>query len=74
MNRNKIFSSNTYTVILENGLDDLYNIVKTNWGCSSVQIKYVYDEKTNCWNVCLTNKLGEIFAMIGTLNFNPNEN
>lgn len=74
MNNNKIFSSNTYTVILENGLDDLYNIVKTNWSCSSVQIKYVYDEKTNCWNVCLTNKLGEIFAMIGTLNFNPNEN
>ena len=76
MNKNKIFrfNSNTYTVILENGIEDLYNIVRTNWGCSPIQIKYIYNKKTNYWDVYLTNKLGETFAMAGTLNFDPNEN
>ena len=74
MNKNKLFSDGTLTVDLENGIDDLHYKIKEKWSCNPSQIKYRYDEENKYWRVYLTNKLGETFAMIGAINFNPNEN
>ena len=73
MSQNKLFSYDKCTVDLQNGMSDLYHIIKQLWNVNPCQVRIDYNEDKKYWEVRLTNKLGETFAFVGTINFDPNE-
>lgn len=74
MSDSKLFTDGKYTVDLQKGLEDLYYIIQAKWSVGPNQVKFVHDEVNKYWRVQLTNKTGEMFAEVGVINFNPNEN
>jgi hypothetical protein len=72
----KIYNAVSTDVDLEDTIEvtdiqDVYDIIRSCWGVQSFQVKFKYNEYSNFYEIALTNKLGEIFAWIGDLNFNP---
>lgn len=74
----KIYNSVSTDVDLEDkievsNIDEVYEIIRGCWGVQSFQVKFKYNEYSSFYEVVLTNKVGEPFAWIGDLNFNPYE-
>lgn len=75
----KIFT--VYNLVPEsdaNGIEvsttkELYDIINGYWNVGPSQIQFDYNKYAKSYDVRLTNKLGEAFALIGDLNFNPYE-
>ncbi len=53
--------------------EELYNIIRKYWNVGPSQIKFDYNEYAKMYDVRLTSKTGETFAIIGDINFNPYE-
>lgn len=53
--------------------EDLYDIIRIYWNVGPSQIKFDYNEYAKSYDVRLTSKTGETFALIGDINFNPYE-
>lgn len=72
----KIFT--IYNPVLEsdtNGIEisiieKLYNVIRKYWNVEPSQIQFDYNEYTKLYDVRLTSKIGEIFALIGNIHFN----
>lgn len=74
----KIYNAVSTDVDLEDkievaNIDEVYDIIRGCWGVQSSQVKFKYNEYSKFYEIVLTNKLGESFAWIGDLNFNPYE-
>lgn len=74
----KIYNAVSTDVDLEDkievsNIDEVYEIIRGCWGVQSFQVKFKYNEYSKFYEIVLTNKLGEGFAWIGDLNFNPYE-
>ena len=74
----KIYNAVSTDVDLEDkievsNIDEVYEIIRGCWGVQSFQVKFKYNEYSRFYEIVLTNKLGEAFAWIGDLNFNPYE-
>lgn len=54
-------------------IEELYNIIRKYWNVGPSQIQFDYNEYTKLYDVRLTSKTGETFALIGDINFNPYE-
>lgn len=54
-------------------IEELYNVIRKYWNVGPSQIQFDYNKYANSYNVRLTNKTGETFALIGSINFNPYE-
>lgn len=72
----KIYKSISTDVDLEGmfevkDIQHVYEIIRKYWGVQSFQVKFKYNKYTKFYEVILTNKLGEVFAVIGDINFNP---
>lgn len=72
----KIYNSISTNVDLEgmfevSNVNEVYNIIRKHWGVQSFQVKFRYNEYSKFYEVTLTNKVGETFAWIGDINFNP---
>lgn len=75
----KIFT--IYNLVPESNVDgfevstteDLYDIIRIYWNVGPSQIKFDYNEYAKMYDVRLTSKTGETFAIIGDINFNPYE-
>lgn len=72
----KIYNSISTDVDLEGmfevkDIQHVYEIIRKYWGVQPFQVKFKYNEYTKFYEVILTNKLGEVFAVIGDINFNP---
>lgn len=59
-----------------NNVDDVINYISEEFGVTKNQIRFTkynnslsYDD---IYSIDLYNKLGELFAIVGTINFNPN--
>lgn len=53
---------------------ELLEFIRKHWGVGSTQVRFEYNENIEldeCYVVKLTNKVGETFAWIGDINFNP---
>lgn len=53
---------------------ELLQFIRKHWGVGSTQVRFEYNENIEldeCYVVKLTNKVGETFAWIGDINFNP---
>lgn len=53
--------------------EELYSIINKYWNVRPSQIQFDYNEYAKLYNVKLTSKTGETFALIGDINFNPYE-
>lgn len=53
--------------------EELYYIIREYWNVGPSQIKFDYNEHAKMYDVRLTSKTGETFALIGNINFNPYE-
>jgi hypothetical protein len=51
--------------------EELYNIIRKYWNVGPSQIQFDYNEYAKLYDVRLTSKTGETFALIGDINFNP---
>jgi hypothetical protein len=62
----RIFKSDKISIDVtdENGQKVLYNYLRTEYGVSENQVWVDEDER-----IWLTNKVGEKFAMVGTINY-----
>lgn len=74
----KIYNAVSTDVDLEDkievsNIDEVYEIIRRCWGVQSFQVKFKYNEYSKFYEIVLRNKLGEPFAWIGDLNFNPYE-
>ena len=75
----KIFT--IYTLVPESEADgievstteELYNIIRKYWNVGPSQIQFDYNKYAKLYDVRLTSKTGETFALIGDINFNPYE-
>lgn len=54
-------------------IEELYNIIRKYWNVGPSQIQFDYNEYAKSYDVRLTSKTGETFALIGDINFNPYE-
>lgn len=54
-------------------IEELYNVIRKYWNVGPSQIQFDYNEYAKSYDVRLTNKTGETFALIGDINFNPHE-
>jgi hypothetical protein len=54
-------------------VEELYNVTRKYWNVGPSQIQFDYNEYAKSYNVRLTSKTGETFALIGDINFNPYE-
>jgi hypothetical protein len=54
-------------------IEELYNIINKYWNVGPSQIQFDYNKYAKSYNVRLTSKTGETFALIGDINFNPYE-
>ena len=54
-------------------IEELYNIIREYWNVGPSQIQFDYNEYAKSYDVKLTSKTGETFALIGDINFNPYE-
>ena len=54
-------------------IEELYNIIRKYWNVGPSQVQFDYNKHANLYDVRLTNKTGETFALIGNINFNPYE-
>lgn len=50
---------------------ELYDIINRYWNVGPSQIQFDYNEYAKSYDVRLTSKTGETFALIGDINFNP---
>jgi hypothetical protein len=64
---------NNYNTIVVRDIDEVYDIIRGYWGVQSFQVKFKYNDYSKFYEIALTNKLGETFAWIGDINFNPYE-
>lgn len=72
----KIYNAVSTDIDLEDtievsNIDEVYDIIRSYWKVQSFQVKFKYNEYSKFYEIALTNKLGETFAWIGDLNFNP---
>jgi hypothetical protein len=54
-------------------IEELYNIIRKYWNVGPSQVQFNYNEYAKSYDVRLTSKTGETFALIGDINFNPYE-
>lgn len=54
-------------------IEELYNIIRKYWNVGPSQVYFDYNEYAKLYDVRLTSKTGETFALIGDINFNPYE-
>lgn len=54
-------------------IEELYNIIRKYWNVGPSQVRFNYNEYAKLYDVRLTSKTGETFALIGDINFNPYE-
>lgn len=57
-------------------IQELFEFIYKHWCVGSTQVSFEYNENielNECYIVKLTYKLGETFAWIGDINFNPYE-
>lgn len=74
----KIYNSVSTDVDLDGMIEvadtkEVYNIIRKYWNVGPIQVKFKYNDYSKFYEVILTNKVGETFAYIGDLNFNPYE-
>lgn len=74
----KIYNSVSTDVDLDGMIEvadtkEVYNIIRKYWNVGPTQVKFKYNDYSKFFEVILTNKVGETFAYIGDLNFNPYE-
>jgi hypothetical protein len=74
----KVYNAVSTDVDLEDSIvvrdiDEVYDIIRGYWGVQSFQVKFKYNDYSKFYEIALTNKLGETFAWIGDINFNPYE-
>lgn len=76
----KIYNSVSQDLYFENQFievqnrNELFEFIRKHWGVGPTQIRFEYNENIEldeCYVVKLTNKIGETFAWIGDINFNP---
>lgn len=74
----KIYNSVSTDVDLEGMFEvadtnEVYKIIRKYWNVGPIQVKFEFNDYSKFFEVILTNKVGETFAYIGDLNFNPYE-
>lgn len=52
---------------------ELYDVIRKYWNVGPSRIQFDYNEYAKSYDVRLTSKTGETFALIGDINFNPYE-
>jgi len=76
----KIYNSVSQDLYFENQFievqnrNELFEFIRKHWGVGPTQVRFEYNENIEldeCYVVKLTNKIGETFAWIGDINFNP---
>ena len=76
----KIYNSVSQDLYFENQFieiqnrNKLFEFIRKHWGVGPTQVRFEYNENIEldeCYVVKLTNKVGETFAWIGDINFNP---
>ena len=79
----KIYNSVSQDLYFENQFievhnkSELFEFIRKHWGVGPTQVHFEYNENIEldeCYVVKLTNKVGETFAWIGDINFNPYNN
>lgn len=76
----KIYNSVSQDLYFENQFvevqnrNELFEFIRKHWGVGPTQVRFEYNkniELDECYIVKITNKVGETFAWIGDINFNP---
>jgi hypothetical protein len=65
---------NGHNVFEIKNMEDVYNIIHQNWKVGKSQVRFDCEEDDDLeqyYIVRLVNKVGETFAWVGYINFNP---
>lgn len=54
-------------------IHEVFEIIRKYWNVDKYQVRFEYNSYSTFYVIKLTNKLGETFAYIGDINFNPYE-
>ena len=54
-------------------IQEVFEIIRKYWNVGKYQVRFEYNSYSTFYVIKLTNKLGETFAYIGDINFNPYE-